>query len=513
MQVPYYDVPALAPVVETTRGSVQGRWQNASSAAYLGIPFAAPPVGDLRFAAPERFPVWSGVRPALEYGPTAQRRPFGPVVTIPEPSICGDSTLNVNVFTPAPRDRRAHLPVLVWIHGGGYFAGSPSSPWYNGRSFNADGIVTVSISYRLGFDGFGWMRDAPLNRGLLDQIAALTWVNENIEEFGGDPSKVTIAGQSAGGGSALALLGSRKASGLFRGAISESGAFGGPDAWQAEEVGRSLASVIGVEPTAEAWRGVDQNVILDHERAVNVIADAPASLSSVDDMVKAINDGFIGSVNLAYAPTIDGDVITQSEYDAYASGQGGEVSLLMGSTHNEFAFPMDTDTTLEEDEDQLRAAGISDRAAAQFIEEIHRIGPDRIAGQLNTIFMFRVGIAKAASARNAAGAGDRTWLYDFGQSSAVSNCSVHCDDIPYFFDLLDAPKVSEVLGDHPSEPLAKKMHGTWVEFISHGGLGAHPTSEFPCGALRFLGGARFDPDAYALEAELISMGKHEAPTV
>lgn len=119
----HYDVHDRAPVVRTTSGLVEGRWQNACSAAYLGIPFAKAPVGALRFAAPEPYPAWEGIRQAVDYGPTPQRRPFGPAVTIPEPSIPGDETLNVNVFTPAPRNPTAKLPVFVWIHGGGYFAG------------------------------------------------------------------------------------------------------------------------------------------------------------------------------------------------------------------------------------------------------------------------------------------------------------------------------------------------------------------------------------------------------
>jgi para-nitrobenzyl esterase len=143
---------------------------------------------------------WSGVRDALRYGPTPQRKALAEVTTIPEPSIPGDDILNLNVFTPRPRAANGPeklLPVLVYIHGGGYVAGSPASPWYNGVAFNRDGVVTVSVSYRLGFDGFGWLPDAPPNRGILDWILALEWVRDNIGQFGGDPARVTIAGQSA----------------------------------------------------------------------------------------------------------------------------------------------------------------------------------------------------------------------------------------------------------------------------------------------------------------------------
>ena len=185
-----------------------------ASAAFLGIPFAQAPVGDLRFAAPVPPEPWEGIRDALEYGATAQRGDPG-ITLIPEPSVPGESTLNVNVFTPAPGETDAALPVLVYIHGGGYTAGSPASPWYDGRAFNRDGVVTVSVSYRLGFDGFGHIPGAPSNRGVRDWIAALEWVRDNIAAFGGDPSRVTIAGQSAGGGAVLTLLGMPAAQHLF----------------------------------------------------------------------------------------------------------------------------------------------------------------------------------------------------------------------------------------------------------------------------------------------------------
>ena len=179
--------------VDTAAGRVRGAWRGEpgapeASAAFLGIPFAEAPVGELRFAAPVPKAPWEGVRDALEFGATAQRGDPG-VTLIPEPSVPGESTLNVNVFTPRPVDAEpgAGLPVLVWIHGGGYFAGSPASPWYDGRRFNRDGVVTVSISYRLGFDGFGWIADAPSNRGVRDWLLALEWVRDNIAAFGGDP--------------------------------------------------------------------------------------------------------------------------------------------------------------------------------------------------------------------------------------------------------------------------------------------------------------------------------------
>lgn len=209
------------PVVRTASGPVRGAWrecrgtgQFGRSAAFKGIPFAQAPVGALRFAAPVPPEPWEDVLDAVADEPTPQRETLAEITLIPEPSIPGESTLNVNVFTPEPSGDAA-LPVMVYFHGGGFTAGSPASPWYDGAAFNRDGVVTVSVSYRLGFDGFGWIEGAPHNRGVLDWLAALEWVQENIAAFGGDPGQITIAGQSAGGGAVLTLLGMPGAQHLF----------------------------------------------------------------------------------------------------------------------------------------------------------------------------------------------------------------------------------------------------------------------------------------------------------
>jgi hypothetical protein len=177
-------------------GAVRGFWR-PGSAAFLGIPFAEPPFGELRFQAPVPRAPWSGVRDALGYAPTPQRKALAEITTIPEPSIPGDDILTLNVFTPRPSEDGEPLPVLVYIHGGGYVAGSPASPWYDGAAFNRDGVVTVTVSYRLGFDGFGWLPDAPANRGILDWLLALEWVRDNIAQFGGDPAR-SDAGHQVG---------------------------------------------------------------------------------------------------------------------------------------------------------------------------------------------------------------------------------------------------------------------------------------------------------------------------
>ena len=184
--------------VTTTSGTVRGE-AGPAGAVFRGIPYAAPPVGELRFAAPAPAPAWPGVRECTAFGPTALKPPYpAPIdLLLPEPVVPGEDVLNLNVWTPDPA--ATGLPVLVWIHGGAFVNGSGGVPQYDGTAFARDGVVTVTINYRLGVDGFlHFGDDGPANRGLLDQVAALEWVRDNVAAFGGDPARVTIAGESAG---------------------------------------------------------------------------------------------------------------------------------------------------------------------------------------------------------------------------------------------------------------------------------------------------------------------------
>jgi para-nitrobenzyl esterase len=490
--------------VTTAAGTVRGATRGGRT-AFLGIPFAEPPVGPDRFAAPRRAAAWDGVRDALVHGPTPQRRPFGPVTTVPEPSVPGEATLNVDVFTPDP-DPAAKLPVLVWIHGGGFFAGSPASPWYDGASFCRDGVVTVNVSYRLGFDGFGWIDGAPLNRGLLDQIAALHWVQENVAAFGGDPDRVTVAGQSAGGGSVLSLLVAPAARGTFRRAVSQSGAPGDLDLAVAEAAGRRYAEHLGIAPDLNSWRGIDPERVLDTERAHNVNPARPDPAATRDTDLAAVvaraRDTTSTSRSKVFVPVVDGDVLPGRVEAEVARGVGADVDLVLGATRNEFATAHDVPA--ETVEHMLRAAGVGEVAVARQRAEVARVGERFATSQVLASASFRSTVARLAAARIAGGAGDRTWTYDFAQRSEVSGVASHCQDLPYTFDLLGADGVTELLGPHPDTGLARRMHGDWVGFVRTG------TMPWPAGSVtgaqRYGDGTGFDPDAYRLDAEIAGVG-------
>src|SRR5436305_6271776 len=210
-------------IVRIQQGAVRGSAAEGV-VSFKGIPYAAPPFGPNRFRSPQPVEPWRGVRDTLTYGPTVPKPPYFPPfdVLLPEPVITGEDCLNLNIWSPDLG--QARLPAMVWIHGGAFLNGSGSWPTYDGTRFARDGVVCVTINYRLGADGFLCLGDGIANLGMLDQIAALTWVQENIAAFGGDPNNVTIFGESSGGMSVATLMAMPRAAGLFRRAIAQSGA-------------------------------------------------------------------------------------------------------------------------------------------------------------------------------------------------------------------------------------------------------------------------------------------------
>lgn len=475
--------PGASPFVEvdTLAGRVRGQWRPTvrsandatggagaeRSAAFLGIPFAEAPVGELRFAAPVPKAPWAGVRDALEFAPTAQRGDPG-VTLIPEPSIEGDSTLNVNVFTPSPEhpaDGATGLPVLVWIHGGGYFAGSPASPWYDGRNFNRDGVVTVTISYRLGFDGFGWIEDAPSNRGIRDWLLALEWVQQNIADFGGDPARVTIAGQSAGGGAVLTLLGMESAQHLFHGVYAISGATADVTPGRAEALGRKVAAELGVEPTLAGFRSVSEERLLE-------VQEAATALGGPDAMNELLELG------LQLGPTIDGELLHRSTVDSLAAGVGAGKPLVLGATDDEFAMAlMDAPKILRFVPKSMlvKKSGLTKEQVRPYLaanREVSKHGNARLLGRLITDRMFKVPMLRVVAARARLADAAGTWLYRFAWPSGTFGFAEHCLDVPFFFDCLDGPSMVPLAGPNPPQALADELHAGAVAFITTGDPGA-----------------------------------------
>ncbi|MCR6488459.1 carboxylesterase family protein [Amycolatopsis sp. OK19-0408] len=475
--------------IVTPHGRLRGVRRANGSCAFLGVPYAEPPVGERRFAAPVPHRGWAGVRDATTPGATPQRRQLAEVTLIPEPSIPGESTLNVDVFTPDPGPARdGGLPVLVWIHGGGFVAGSPASPWYDGAAFNRDGVVTVSVSYRLGFDGFGRLDDAPGNRGVLDWLCALEWVRDTISAFGGDPRRVTIAGQSAGGAAVLTLLGMPSAQQLFTAAHCLSGPAVHITTGQAESFGRALAGRLGVPPSRAGLSTVDETRILAAQRELAPLGEAPA------DPVAAIT----GLTNgLVLGPVVDGDLLPESTVDSLRAGRGADKPLVLGATEHEFAFGFararerlaDIPATA-----LLSAAGVPESTASGFVAAHPGLDTADLIGRYVTDRLFGVAAAETADARGTA----PTWLYRFAWPSPVFGQAVHCLDVPFYFDCLGADGVSAVAGPRPPQELASEVHAAAVGLITAGDPG------WPAGEVRVFGGpSAFGADTYRAARALL----------
>ncbi len=322
---------APAPVV-TEGGLVRGAVEDGLK-VYRGITFAAPPVGDLRWRAPQPVLKWDGVRETVKFAPACiQGMTMGPGGGGPAPS---EDCLYLNIWSPAksPRDR---VPVLVWIYGGGFAMGSTSEPTYNGEKLARKGVVLVSIAYRVGQMGFFAHPELSAesgnrvsgNYGLLDMIAGLKWIQKNIAAFGGDPRRVTIFGESAGGIAVSMLCASPLAKGLFQGAISQSGGSFGP-------------------PRPDPMPGENMKRLADAERSgqaalkeagVASIAEArklpPDRLSGGGGRGPAARGGG-GPAGLSYWPIIDGWVIPDDQYKLYEAKRYNDVPVLIGYNSDE----------------------------------------------------------------------------------------------------------------------------------------------------------------------------------
>lgn len=464
------------PEVATDRGRVRGLWRLHRSAdgsvsrhaIFLGLPFAAPPVGDLRFEAPRQADAWDGVRECFAFGATSQRRcPWDPP-RIPEPSIWGPSVLNVNVTTSDPTPGAA-LPVLVYIHGGAFNSGSPASPWYGGQAFARDGVVTVVVSYRVGFEGFGVVLGGATNRGVLDWLAALEWVQRNVAAFGGDPARVTIAGQSAGGAAVMRLLTMPRAQHLFASALAISPPDASATLAEGEAASRRIAAEVGVPYTREALEGVSELAFF-HAR--------DAAFEPADDVLT----GFITrqAKPLALGPVVDGDLCEASVSDALAAGVGADKALYIGSCAHEFNDLTEGGQGLIGDAtpvEVLERSGVPAGLAADLAADALPSTPDGrgaaawALGQALSDAIFRQTVAHWAPLRAAAGA--PTWVYDFrwGSRAPGVNGAAHCVDVPFGFDILGATRVAEAVGDGP-QALADAVHGDWLAMVETGSVDA-----------------------------------------
>ncbi|WP_198679408.1 carboxylesterase/lipase family protein [Thermomonospora amylolytica] len=457
------------PVVRLKDGAVRGTVASGVP-AFLGIPYAAPPFGANRMRPPQPVTPWAGERDATVFGPTVPKGDYPPQYAplLPEVVIPGDDCLNLNVWTPDIN--AAGLPVLVWLHGGSFMNGSGSVGAYDGTAFARDGVVCVSINYRLAADGFLFLDDGIANLGLLDQLAALRWVQDNIAAFGGDPARVTVAGQSAGAMSVTTLLSMPLAEGLFTQAIVQSGAAAHTlTTDEGRMVGGYLAEALGVPADREAIKAVRL------DRLVRAAADLVTEVQTAPDPARW---GRLALSLLPFAPVVDGSVLPAAPLASLAAGRGGDVPLLIGSNRDEARLFLVAGSTIDLVDDAMLAAaagayGLSEDDLAVYRGNRPDDGAGDVLAAVITDWFFRIPAVRVAEARAAAGTGP-TWMYRFDLPEPRDNRgfgACHAVEIPFVFDNVTRDELRPLIGDTPSQAVADRVHRVWVDFITAGDPG------------------------------------------
>ncbi|MFM6847531.1 MAG: carboxylesterase/lipase family protein [Terrabacter sp.] len=439
--------------VRVAGGVVRGV-ADADLTVFRGIPYASVPQ---RLAAPARARPWRGTRDCTAFGPAPpQSAALGTDAV--DGLQAGDEWLTVNVWSA---DVRAHAPVMVWIQGGAYAFGTSGLPEYDGSTLARGGVVVVTFNYRVGLEGFGHVAGRPDNRGLLDQVAALRWVQDEIERFGGDPGRVTVFGQSAGAGSVAALLVMPRAEGLFHQAIAQSvpGTFFTPAL--ADDITRACAAELGLEPDGLA--DVDPFLL-------PLAADAVAEALAQDVEAYAVRWGRAAHALVLFAPVVDGDVLPTTPWE----GLRGDVPLVVGHTRDEQRLL----TALTG-----RAGAITPAEAARTADVFapdparclaHFTDPEQLYEVVRSDWLFRMPSLHLAEAQLRAGGA--AWLYELtwpapGMGGSFGAC--HGLDVPLVFGNLTAGQPAVLIGDPSAEAVAMsgQMRAAWRDFAVHGDPG------------------------------------------
>jgi para-nitrobenzyl esterase len=466
-------------VIKTQQGEVRGSAIDGVN-SFKGIPYAAPPFGANRLRSPQPVVAWSGVRDTLNFGATVPQ-PLAPSSLddlLPNPYISGEDCLNLNIWSP-DLGSIGH-PVMVWIHGGLFEFGTGAA--YDGSHFARHGIVCVTINYRVGAEGFLYLDDGNANLGLLDQIAALEWVQENITAFGGDPDNVTIFGESAGAMSVAILLAIPCAEGLFRRSIAQSGAAHHTiSAAIARRVGRHIAKKLGVAATREAIAAVpvDRLVQAQVELNADLVAD-PDPEDWGSEVVSAM---------LLWQPVVDGDIIPAPPLDRIAAGAGAGIEVLVGTNTDEHRAMLVPGGAIDSAKRRLRQRVTPDSLASAVaayglpVEETlfayRALHPGASSGDLfaaiQTDWYWRIPAIRLADAH--AQIGSATYMYEFAWHSPEFGGlfgACHGLEIAFVFDTLDKrfkPFMGPLLGTNPPQQLADKMHAAWIAFATNGNPG------------------------------------------
>jgi para-nitrobenzyl esterase len=448
-------------VVETKYGNISGAFGNGCW-AWKGVPFARPPVGPLRFRPPQPPVPWDGVYQATSYSPAAMQledvimSKLGNALT-----NLDEDCLYLNVWSQAADNQKR--PVIVWIHGGAFKQGSGVDPWFDGTSFAVNGdVVLVTVNYRLSVLGFLYLEELTANQdfvgsgncGLLDQVAALEWVRDNIEAFGGDPNRVTIAGQSAGAQSVAALMAMPGARGLFHQAILQSGQAGVNFATRekATAKARELLRLLGIS-----------------EHDLDRLQSIPA-----EELLRAAASS---NVTAGSTPVVDGTSLPEYPLDALHNGGYDGIKLLVGYALDEFKLfifedeswgELDTPGIIQRFE--ARSGAVPNFAVEYYLNRNPGHEPLESLMPLQSFRQFGLQTLKIAEVHTRRGGAVFVYRFDWrstAQEGRLGAC--HSQDLPFVFNTLYAPGVTNFTGDSPErESVAMQVHRSWIAFAHSG---------------------------------------------
>lgn len=473
------------PIIRLAEGEVKGA-RVSGVLRFRGVPYAAGPVGDRRFRLPEAHPGWSGVRDATVAGANAPHvaKPFPGLDVAPLIGTGwteGDDYLNADIWLPD--DGRTGRPIMVFIHGGAFVLGSSTAAVQDGAAFARDGIVLVSITYRLGIEGFLPVDGAPANLGLLDQIAALKWVRANAEALGGDADNITVFGESAGAMSVACLVASPLAQGLFRRAIIQSGHGSMVRPLPvARRLTQKVARMLKVRPDADGFRGTR---IKDTLRVLEAVIQPTVRLDLRDARGREPTYGLS-----KFLPVFGDDVLPEPPLDALGKGVGRDIDVLIGSNREEmnlYFVPTGVRAKLPGWLAPL-ILGRVERNARRILKTYRQQGekPGWTFTRALSDLVFRYPARQFAAAHEG-----RTHVYEMEWQSPASGGELgacHGIELPFVFNTLASTTGPEGLtGEAPPQGLADRVHGLWVQYAKTGDL---PWGEYS---------AR-DPQVYALEA-------------
>jgi para-nitrobenzyl esterase len=455
----------VAPTVEVASGKLSGT-SEGPLAVFRGIPYARPPIGPLRFAAPEPPEPWSGRREATAFGPAAAQSAID-VTYVPGFSLwegigaTSEDCLTLNVWTPGLTGRR---PVLVWIHGGAFLKGAGSQALYDGATLAARGdVVVVTANYRLG--AFGFLALAgdrfEANAGVLDQIAVLEWVAGHAGAFGGDPGNVTVMGESAGAVSVAALMSAPRAAGLFHRAVAQSGAGRRlPAAGEAAVLADRLLARLG----------------LDRSRADELLALPTGRLLSAQVAVTV--DVRRTDIGAGFQPSTGGDVLPVQPLDGLAAGAAAGLPFLAGTNEHEMNLWRVLEPglrALDEDGLRLRAGRLVGEAAGGLIAAYRIARPGARPAELWLAIWsdreFRIPSLRATEAQAAHSPATYSYLFTWpSPSPGIGSC--HGLELPFLFGTLDSQGADAFAGSGPeAEVLARTIQDHWLAFARTGDPG------------------------------------------